>query len=69
MNRHSDHPLIRRDLNCPLCNAYKAGGKVMCSECHIELETRGSDAERDYAEERLDAAESQLEANEILGVW
>lgn len=63
-----DYPLTRRDLSCPLCNAYKAGGKVMCNECHIDAET-GSDEWAGEVEERLDAAESQLEANEILGGW
>lgn len=63
-----DHPLIRRNLSCPLCNAYKSGGKVVCWECHIELES-GSDDERDYTETQLDDAERRLELNEAWGIW
>lgn len=67
MTRHSDHPLVRRDLSCPLCNAYKFGGKVVCNECHVDIE--GSSAWAGEVEDRLDAAELQLEINEALGVW
>lgn len=68
MTRRSDHRLIRRDLSCPLCNAYKAGGKVVCDDCHLDIES-GTPDWAGEVEDRLDAAESLMEANEILGVW
>lgn len=63
-----DHPLVRRDLSCPLCNAYKSGGKVVCWECHIDIES-GTPEWAGEVEDRLDAAERQLQINEVLGVW
>lgn len=68
MTRHSDHPLLRRELSCPICSGYKGAGKVMCSPCHVELEC-GSDDERDYTEGQLDAAEQKLEMEETWGIW
>lgn len=68
MTRHPDHPLLRREISCPVCNAYKGGGKVMCSDCHIEFEA-GSDLEREELEMQFDAAERSLEMQEALGIW
>lgn len=67
MTRSPDFPLVRRDLSCPLCNAHKAAGKLVCNECHVDIE--GSSAWAGEVEDRLDIAERQFEANEILGFW
>ena len=66
MNRHPDHPLLRRELSCPICSGDKGAGKVMCWACHGEFEATG-DYERAEIETRLDDAEFGLEIAQERG--
>ena len=62
----SDHPLLRGEITCPICEGSKSIGTLWCWPCHNWIQ-RGSDQDRERAENTIDASENRLEAlNEAI---
>ena len=62
MLRKIDHPLVRADHTCPVCERYKDAGLLACWECFNNATMSSADKERCYNEREDQLAQRQSSA-------